>query len=301
MHKSINCLYRKVVFTLLLPLGMAYGLAAAAVAQEAEVQAFSVKYANNVEDDYFKRRDLYFIELLKLVVKFADANIVMEPVPTGNQVESRIVLSVEQGVLDIHWLHTNAQLETQLLPIRIPLYKGLIGWRLMLVRKEDENLLKGISSVEGLRQYPLLQGLDWPDTPILQASGFNVESSTDFRNLFRMLRHERADLFPRSIIEIWGELDSLPSLNLTVDPFLTLHYPTAYYFFVAKDNKKLRDALELGLRRAIASGAFEQHFQSYFSEVIKKANLGNRNLISIKNPNLPPLTPLLQKDLWFAP
>ena len=293
--------YRKAFGPLLLPACVVWALAPVVVAQEQEKHTIFVKYANNQDDDYFKVRDQYFIDLLTLAAKYSGAKISLVPTKMTNQVESRVVLSVEEGVLDVHWLHTNDQLESELLPIRIPLYKGLIGWRLMLIRQEDRDLLKGITSVETLRQFPVLQSFDWPDTPILKASGFEVESSVDFRSLFRMLRHRRADMFPRSVVEIWGELDDQSSLNLMVDPYITLYYPTAYYFFVAKDNKNLRDLLELGLTRAIENNDFEQHFQKHFSEVIKKAKLTERTLISIKNPNLPALTPLDKKHLWFTP
>ncbi|BCD96203.1 transporter substrate-binding domain-containing protein [Marinagarivorans cellulosilyticus] len=301
MLQPLYRFYCKAFWPLLLPVYVVWGLEPVIASQGQEKRAIFVKYANNQEDDYFKVRDQYFIDLLNLAAKYSDVKISLVPARMTNQVESRVVLSVEKGELDVHWLHTNAHLESELLPIRIPLYKGLIGWRLMLIRQEDRDLLKGIASVDALRQFPVLQSFDWPDTPILKASGFEVESSVDFRSLFRMLRYGRADMFPRSIVEIWGELDDQSGLDLMVDPYVTLHYPTAYYFFVAKGNKKLRDLLAQGLTRAIESGDFEQHFQKHFSAVIKKAKLTERTLISIKNPNLPALTPLDKKHLWFIP
>ena len=271
------------------------------VAEPLPRATYTVKYAKNMQNEYSRVRDLYFIRMLELAAQYSDADITLVPTPFKIHVKSRILLSLEEGVLDVHWLHTNEALESQLLPIRVPLYKGLIGWRLMLVRQDDADLLKDVSSLEVLRQFSVLQSFNWPDTPILMASGFQVVPSVDSRNLSRMLLHGRADMFPRSIVEVWGELETQPGLNLRVDSHVVLLYPTAYYFFVAKDNVKLHAALTQGLQRAVDNGEFEKHFQNNFAKHIKKANLPERNLISIDNPNLPALTPLSEKKLWFTP
>ena len=299
MFKLFYPIRRKIILTALYCISGSW--ASVVVAEQPSRAAFTVKHVHNVQDEYFRVRDLYFIKILELAAQYSDADITLEPVATKHQLESRTVLSVEEGVLDVHWMHTSEALESQLLPIRIPLYKGLIGWRLMLVRQDDADLLKGVASLEALRQFPVLQSFDWPDTPILMANGFQVVSSIGFRSLFRMLIHRRADMFPRSIVEVWSELESQSDLNLRVDSHVALFYPTAYYFFVTKDNVKLHAALKQGLERAIDNGDFERHFQNNFSKYIEKSNLSERNLISIDNPNLPALTPLNQKKLWFRP
>lgn len=299
MFRLFYPIRRKIILTALYCIWGSW--ASLVVAEQPSRVAFTVKHVHNVQDEYFRVRDLYFIKILELAAQYSDADITFKPTPAKNQLESRTLLSIEEGTLDVHWMHTSEALESQLLPIRIPLYKGLIGWRLMLVRQDDADLLKGVASLEALRQFPVLQSFDWPDTPILMANGFQVVSSIGFRSLFRMLIHRRADMFPRSIVEVWSELESQSDLNLRVDSHVALFYPTAYYFFVTKDNVKLHAALKQGLERAIDNGDFERHFQHNFSKYIEKSNLSERNLISIDNPNLPALTPLNQKRLWFTP
>lgn len=262
--------------------------------------AIQVRYTSST-DPYFKKRDEYFIELLKLAVKKSNANIQLIPVDLPDQVESRDVINLNKQVIDIHWMHTSNELESKLIPVRIPLDKGLFGWRLMLLDKSNQHLLKDVKDISDLKKFTLLQGYDWPDTAILLANGFKVEtSSTIFRNIFRMLQRKRADIFPRSVLEVWGEMEDQKN-TVTLDPYILLCYPTAYYFFVAKNNNELARTIEYGLEQTIKDGSFYLLFQKYHEKIIDKIGIENRKIIMMDNPILPPLTPLSRKALWLSP
>lgn len=262
--------------------------------------SLQVKYAATT-DPYFKKRDQYFLELLELAIQKSDKKINLIPVDMPDQVESRDVINLNKKIIDIHWMHTSNELESRLIPIRIPLDKGLFGWRLMLLDKSNQHLLKDVNNLSDLKNYTLLQGYDWPDTAILAANGFKMEtSSTTFRNIFRMLQRKRADAFPRSVLEIWGEMEDQKNA-VALDPYILLFYPTAYYFFVSKNNQELSKAIESGLEAAINDGSFDILFQRYHAEIIQKIGIENRRIIMMDNPILPPLTPLSRKELWLSP
>lgn len=257
-----------------------------------------VKHAST-HYEYFKHRESYLKKLLAVALDRSSVPYKLEPVNLTPLTENRSIHYVKSGIYSIHWLNTSKQLEDKLLPIRIPLFKGLIGWRLLLVRKPDVDLFRQIDTVEELRKFKILQGDDWPDTPILKKNGFDVVTSSDFATLSRMLGRGRGDIFPRSITEVWEELDYYADLNVAVEQNLVLHYPAAYYFFVDRSNIALRDAVEKGLNIAVNDGSFDILFARYFGDVVNRANLNSRKIISLPNPYMSSETPLKRKELWI--
>lgn len=257
-----------------------------------------VKYAST-HYEHFRNRENYFIELLVLALEKSGVPYKMEPVDVIPVTENRSILYLQSGTYTIHWLNTSEQLEQKLLPIRIPLFKGLIGWRLLIIRKGDVDLFNQVKTPEDLKKYKFLQGDDWPDTPILIENGFNVVTSSDFNTFSRMLGRGRGDIFPRSVIEVWEELGYYSDLNVTVESNLVLHYPAAYYFFVARGNTALRNAIEKGLNIAVHDGSFDALFMRYFGEVISRANLTERRVISLPNPYMSDETPIDRRELWL--
>lgn len=224
-----------------------------------------------------------------------------ELIPAGRDlVQSRLLKEIAAKRIDIYWSMTSTERERLLLPIRIPLDKGLNGWRLLLVAKTQQDVFTKVQSLADLSKYVLLQGHDWPDTQILKFNGLIVDTSQHPAQLFDMLRKGRAVGFPRSVVEISAEMnDHQP--ELAIDPHLVLYYPSAVYFFVNKANQPLANAVEHGLQRLQASGQFEQMFWQEYGAALKQANLPGRVMLSMRNPDLPLLTPLDNKSLWYQP
>jgi hypothetical protein len=202
--------------------------------------------------------------------------------------------------LDVAWTMTSVEREQQALPIRVPLFKGLFGWRLLMASADVAERMRHVHTLDDLRQFSMLQGLGWPDTSILQSSGLNVVVSPGYDAMFKQLRLGRADAFPRSVEEVWWELARY-GRGLTVVPHLCLHYPAAVYFFVAPDETELAAAIELGLQRLRASGAFDRLFLKHHADDLARAKLGSRHVIELHNPLLPPQTPVDKPELWYRP
>ncbi len=257
-----------------------------------------VKYAN-VEFQSFKRRESYFIDLMVMALDRAGVPYKMVPVNLDSPTENRSVHYVQNDVYSVHWLNTSKQLEEELLPVRVPLFKGLIGWRLLLVRKSEAHLFKRVKTAEDLKTFKVLQGDDWPDTLVLENQGFNVVTSSDFDSLFRMLNRGRGDIFPRAVTEVWEDLESYSGEGTTVEEHLVLRYPAAYYFFVDRSNLALRNALEKGLDIAIRDGSFDKLFNRYFGDIVARSRLEERRIISLPNTNMSDETPLHRRDLWM--
>jgi hypothetical protein len=222
--------------------------------------------------------------------------------PTAEYIPQRRAL-LELGAdrrLDVVWTMTSVERERLARPIRIPIFKGLFGWRLLLAPPEQAARLSAVRTLAELRQFSMLQGLEWPDAGVLQANGMNVVTSPSHDVMFRQLRLGRADAFPRSVEEIWWELDR-HGQGLVVVPQLCLRYPAAVYFFVAPEATELAAALELGLQRLRASGAFDQLFAQHHEADLARARLAERRIIELSNPQLPAQTPLDKPELWYRP
>ena len=202
--------------------------------------------------------------------------------------------------LDVVWTMTTAEREQQARAVRVPLFKGLFGWRLLLAAPEKAERLRQVQTLEDLRQFSMVQGLDWPDAAILRANGLQVVSSPSYDAMFKQLRLGRADAFPRSVEEVWWE-QARYGQGLVVVPGLCLHYPAAIHYFVAFEDEALGAAIESGLQRLRASGAFDRLFLQHHGEDIARAELGSRRVIELHNPLLPKLTPLDKPGLWFRP
>jgi len=244
-------------------------------------------------------RNQYPIRLLETALQKAGGQYRAEETPLRmQQGRAKSLLQHGQGI-DVVWAMTSIETEANLLPIRIPIFKGLISWRLLLINQRHAEKFKQITSAHALKRMVAGQGHDWPDTPILRANGFRVHGSSDYLSLFQMLKQNRIDFFPRSIVEIWAEAETHRQDGIIVEPAILLRYPSAFYFFVNKNNTKLAAELTAGLEMMIQDGTFDRLFHEYHDEAISKAALKTRTVFELDNPILPPETPLGRDVLWF--
>ena len=213
--------------------------------------------------------------------------------------QQRTLLMLSQGKVDIHWSMTSSAREQLAIPVRIPLFKGLIGWRVLLIHEARTGQFLPINTPEQLQPLRALQGHDWPDTKILTQNGYTVMPHVNYESMFGLLVRGRGDYFPRSVIEVQSELAVREPLPLVIEPHLILKYPTAFYFFVNQDKPELASALEKGLMTMHQNGEFNRIFDQYFADFLAQLNLGSRNVFELENTNLPEKTPLARKELWY--
>ncbi len=244
-------------------------------------------------------RNQYFIRMLDLALSKTKGDYKLVSA-TSRMHQGRALAQLKSGVgLDVVWTMTSKRREEELLPIRIPLLKGLIGTRLLLINKSDANKFSQITAATQLQKLRAVQGHDWPDIEILRHNGYTVGGAASYDGLFRMLQKRRIDYFPRSVEEIWQEAETHADIGIAVDKSIVMQYPAAIYFFVKRDNHLLARRLEDGLNRAIADGSFEEAFLKRFNEIIAKAGLSERYRIDLVNPLLTDETPLDRAELWF--
>jgi ABC-type amino acid transport substrate-binding protein len=248
--------------------------------------------------------EAYVVELLRQALAKSGGDYQLRP-SHRPMAQSRAEQSLEQndGSVQLMWTMTTKAREESLLPIRIPIYKGLIGWRVPLVRREDKDWLAKVHSAADLKPLRIGQRADWPDTRILRGNGLQVITSQSYDSLFRMLDAGRFDLFPREVVVAWDEQAQAAKqgLKLEVDEHIVIHYPSAFYFFTSRARADLAGHIERGLEAMIADGSFDALFQQYHGATIKRAGLERRQVIELENPDLPPQTPHQRQELWFRP
>ncbi len=212
--------------------------------------------------------------------------------------QSRALLRLEHNEgIDVISTMTSREREAKLQPIRIPIDRGLLGWRLLMIRSADAERFARIRNVDELKGLVAGQGSDWPDTEILRASGFTVHGTSNYEALFNMLDKGRFDFFPRGAMEIWREI-TLYQPRLMVEPTLVLRYPSAIYFFVRKGDVRLAADLSTGLQKMIADGSFERIFQEHFGAMLAQSNLKGRRVFSLTNPLMPDMPASAKAQLY---
>ena len=253
--------------------------------------------------DYTKEYKYQLLELVLSKTEAADGPFRVEVVGEEVIAQSRVIELIDRGILTLITVMTSQEREEQLLPVRIPIYKGLWGHRICIINRRDLDKFAGIRTEEQLKALWAGQGHDWPDTKILQANGYNVVTSPNYQGLFGMLEQGRFDYFPRAINEPWREVEAEKARDLVVEPTLLIQYYAPAYFFVSKENAKLAKRLERGLNMAIQDGSFERLFSThwYIQDALKLTNIQERTIFRLKNPLLTPETPLERKELWYQP
>lgn len=244
----------------------------------------------------------YIVEILRLAIQKSGTNyvIVKSTDPTVPQARQIFDLAQNQGKLDVIWTMTSDEREAQLRAIKIPIDKGFFGWRIPFIHADQPDLLTGVKTIKDLARFRAGQGTQWPDTEILRRNGLPVVTGSD-ESLTSMLTAKRFDYFPRPIIAIWNEHKNVENLRFLIDKTFVLHYPTAFYFFVAPKQKQLADDLTRGLEKAVEDGSFEKVFNKYFSEFIRAADLKHRVIFDLKNPLIKEGSLPTNPKFWFKP
>ena len=214
-------------------------------------------------------------------------------------------LAMPGGRINIFARATAPELEQQFLPVRLPIDKGLLGYRLLLTRDDDLPRFAAVRTLKDLAELRAGQGKDWIDVPLLRSAGLTVVEGSSYAGLFAMLSAGRFDFFSRGIDEAQRELVERRSgyPQMVIEPTLLLQYPLPLYFFLRRDaeGKQLAQRITDGMEMMIRDGSLNTLFQQYKGASIRQASLAQRRVLHLKNPHLTPETPLSRGELWFNP
>jgi hypothetical protein len=232
------------------------------------------------------KEDAYYLALLKLALENSKEEFGEYQLKKAIQpmFQNRAIVEIKNNRnLSVIWTMTSQKREQELNPIRIPILRGLGGYRIFLIKQGQQGKFSKIKSAKQLKHLFAGQGYDWPDSYILTDNHYRLITGPGHKTLFNMLQHGRFDYMPRALHEPWNEVTMFKGLQ--VESSLALHYPSPYYFFVSNDNKKLKKRIEIGLIKAEKNGSFLRLFDSHpvTKNMLTSAKLGQRKIFNLKN------------------
>jgi len=216
----------------------------------------------------------------------------------------RIELYIQKNrLIDIAAFTVTNERSSKMLPIEIPISKGLMGYRLLMIHKNDVNKFSSIKRVSDLRKFMAGQGTGWADVKILETNNLPVLTTGSIKTLIDMLAHNRFDYFPRGALQISTEIKTYQDKPVIIEPSIVLRYPSMTALYVNSDNIKLAKRLEYGLKKSYDDGSFDQFFNSHPSSITALANLDldKRKVLDLCNPILPTWVPVKQSKYWLEP
>ncbi len=228
----------------------------------------------------------YVVTLLNLALaqtetEFGPVQIIANPKATSQQQQ---LLNLRSGHTDIMWSVTNLEREQNNNVVRIPLTGGMFGYRVLLVRDNDERF-GSVISLEQLKQYNAVQGSDWPDTDILKHHGFSVTPSVYSRS-FQLLSKGEVDYFPRAVHEVFEELHTHRTLAISTERYVALQYNNPMFFFVSEHRPELAKRLETGLSQLLENGDLQRLLTSQHFFIRARNLLKGRTIYPMTNPLL---------------
>jgi len=204
----------------------------------------------------------------------------------GGIARDRAMIVAGVGI-DVMWASVTREREEQMRVVPIDLLKNLNNFRVLLVNKGAQPLFSQVQTLNDLRKFTVGSGEHWTDGYIMKDNGFNVMATSSYYGLFKMLAARRFHFISRGLHEIGYDANAYKEFGLVKEEKLLLTYdvPIPYCFFVNKNNIKLADRIDRGLKIAIQDGSFDKLFYQMPSfkegeDILKSAN---RTLITIKN------------------
>lgn len=195
----------------------------------------------------------------------------------------------QEGKIDVLSFGVTAEREAGLLPVRVDIMRGMVGFRVLLIRAGDQARIAAMD-VAALKQLRYGLNSQWADVPIMRANGFEVAAASGYESLFAMLAAGRFDAFPRGLNEASRELElqrrQFPQLVL--EQSRALYFPYPVYFWVRQGNKALAARIERGLQLALADGSFRHLFEQYHAKEIAALRQSHRQVLRLLNSELPP-------------
>lgn len=247
----------------------------------------------------------YYVSLLRqALLAGARGRLLPEIKETLEMEQGRISYELSKGQrLDIAWMGTDLEREKNLRAIHIPLVRGLLGFRRMIIRQDMAAKFVQVKNLQDLQRYSACQGLDWPDAEILRASGLRVVQLAGYRNLFHALAGRRCDYLPRGYYETDLELKQILPIHPELMLFepLVIHYPFPMYFFTGRQNEYLAQWIEAGLEQMIDNGQLLATITNhpYTSSAFPLTASKNWVWINLPNPILSPGADADNSRYWF--
>lgn len=250
----------------------------------------------------------YYLQLLELALKATEeeyGSISIELMPTGYNQGIILSLLNYDGILDVVTSAPTPEREIDFRSAKVPLLRGLLGYRMMLIRPEDTETFANITSEDELKKYRACQATHWPDADLLEQAGYKVVRTPEFADLFFLLLDKKCDYFPRGIAEGYAELEKhnkdYADRKLAAFDDIIIHYPIPIFFYTSHKNFELAARLEKGLKLLIRNGQFLKLMESHpvTASLFPLSKWATKRYFYVPNHMLPKAIPIEEKSLWI--
>lgn len=246
----------------------------------------------------------YELSVLRLALANAPGNHQLEIVPMPDATQERIFsyLDSPNPPINVFFSGYSPHRERQLLQVNIPLTRGLLGYRLLVVKNSRLASLSDIQDLPSLQRHRIGSGLGWSDNDILRANNLELVTSR-YSNLWRMLDAERFEVFHRGIQEVFTELAKPEHAHLSILPGVMLQFRFDYFFYVSHTQPHLHEILRQGLLNAYDNGAFMANFEAHpaIRAALDMAELEERKTIPLALPETYRSLDAIPTRFWHHP
>ena len=275
--------YKKVIYWTIL---IAFLSSSSIWAQNTKTMMYIYNGPESLNDTRYE----YYIKVLKEILertKVKYGPYILRPSIRMSEARQEIELIKDNNLINIIIRSDNQDYRKTLRPLTIPVDKEILGYRILLIRKQDQYLFDKIHDLSGLKNISIGQGLGWKDVRILEDNGLRVITGLSYEGLFGMLIGKRFDAFSRSVAEIKDEYNFHKNKysDLAIEKHLLLNYTfTRYFWFSKSSHSDLRfERIHEGLKIIMNDGTLDNLFLSYFSPKISNLNLKGRIFIQLNN------------------
>lgn len=180
-----------------------------------------------------------------------------------------------------------------------PLMKGLLGYRLLIVREADLDKFSAIQSESSFKDLRIGVPEGWADADLFRHNGYNVVEGGTYDTLFDSLASNDFDYVALGANEIEKAFRhrAAPFQMFVIEPDTLLYYPFALVFYVNPDNPELAERLRFGLDAIDRNGVAQRLFEEATGDLVERLRLKERKIFRLENPLLPAEMRTFRSDL----
>ena len=229
----------------------------------------------------------YFVELLEQSLRDKGYNPKIQF--KGKLPQKRLTHMVQRGELSLIWRLRTAKRDKELVPVRVDITNGLIGQRILLIPKGQQEIYSKIKNLDDFRLLNKVGvfGVDWYDSEVWHANNlpFIEQDGMWQRSVYRKVASKErvVDYFSRGFFEILNEWKEHPYLD--IEQHLMFVYDRDFWFYLSPQESDLQPILEEVLKEAKNSGLMESLIKKHWSESFKVLKPDRRTIIHLATPD----------------
>lgn len=230
--------------------------------------------------------------------KYGKYHINHDPIELSTNDESAVFRSKGSDVFVTVAGNPKLELEEKII-VTHPIMKGLLGYRLIIVRKQDLDKFAEIQTVQAFKQLRIGIPKGWADADLFRHNDYKVIEGGTFDQIFDLLASNEFDYIALGAneIEMAFENRAKPYGKFSIEPTTMLYYPFPLVFYVNPDNPLLAERLRHGLHLIDKNGEAQRLFENASGDIVKRLGLKGRKVFRLENPILPAEMKTFQSNL----